>query len=97
MCRKQLECATIRATNQFFFYERILATQSEERATVKGEIQTLEPNTDPCYILKAPYILEFLDLKQNNAYYEKDLEQGLLDNMQEFLLELGKGFSFVAQ
>lgn len=47
--------------------------------------------------MKDPYILEFLNLKQNNAYYEKDLEQGLLDNLQEFLLELGKGFSFVAR
>lgn len=41
--------------------------------------------------------MEFQNLKQNNAYYEKDLEQGLLDNLQEFLLELGKGFSFVAR
>lgn len=80
-----------------FFYERLLATHSEEKATVQGEIQTLEPNTDPRHILKDPYILEFLNLKQNNAYYEKDLEQGLLDNLQEFLLELGKGFSFVAR
>lgn len=80
-----------------FFYERLLATQSEQREAVKGEIQTLEPKTDPEYILKDPYILEFLDLKQNTAYYEKDLEQGLLDNLQEFLLELGKGFSFVAR
>lgn len=80
-----------------FFYERLLATQSEEQEALKGEIQTLEPNADPHYILKDPYILEFLNLKQNNAYYEKDLEQGLLDNLQEFLLELGKGFSFVAR
>lgn len=80
-----------------FFYERLLATQAEQREAVRGEIQTLEPKTDPEYILKDPYILEFLDLKQNTAYYEKDLEQGLLDNLQEFLLELGKGFSFVAR
>ena len=80
-----------------FFYERLLATQADQRKSVKGEIQTLEPKTEPSYILKDPYILEFLNLKQNNAYYEKDLEQGLLDNLQEFLLELGKGFSFVAR
>ena len=80
-----------------FFYERLLATQSEQREAVRGEIQSLEPKTDPEYILKDPYILEFLDLKQNTSYYEKDLEQGLLDNLQEFLLELGKGFSFVAR
>lgn len=44
-----------------FFYERLLATQSEEQEALKGEIQTLEPNTDPRYILKDPYILEFLN------------------------------------
>ena len=80
-----------------FYYERLLSTQAEAQDGVRQEIQTLEPKTDPGYILKDPYILEFLDLKQNNAYYEKDLEQGLLDNLQEFLLELGKGFSFVAR
>ena len=47
--------------------------------------------------MKDPYILEFLDLKENKAYHEKDIEQGLIDNLQEFLLELGKGFSFVAR
>lgn len=80
-----------------FYYERLLATQSEQRDLIKSEIQSAEPKTDPEYILKDPYILEFLDLKQNKAYYEKDLEQRLLDNLQEFLLELGKGFSFVAR
>jgi len=38
-----------------------------------------------------------LDLKENHAYYEKDLEKALIDNLQDFLLELGKGFSFVAR
>jgi len=80
-----------------FYYERLLSTQSGSRESVKNEIQTLEPKTDPDYILKDPYILEFLDLKENRAYHEKDLEQGLIDNLQEFLLELGKGFSFVAR
>lgn len=80
-----------------FYYERLLATQSEQHDLIKSEIQNTDPKTDPDYILKDPYILEFLDLKQNKAYYEKDLEQGLLDNLQEFLLELGKGFSFVAR
>lgn len=80
-----------------FFYERLLATQSSQRESVKDEIFMLEPNIDPQYILKDPYILEFLDLKQNPAHHEKDLEQALLDNLQGFLLELGKGFSFVAR
>ena len=80
-----------------FFYERLLAAQKEHRAEIEGEIQTTEPKTDPEYILKDPYILEFLDLKENVKYSESGIEQGLIDKLQEFLLELGKGFSFVAR
>ena len=78
-----------------FFYERLLATQKSGRDDVRNEIQTLEPKIDPEYILKDPYILEFLDLKENRDYRENDLEQALIDKIQDFLLELGKGFSFV--
>lgn len=80
-----------------FFYERLLATQKENRPEVAKEIYKLEPKTDADYILKDPYILEFLDLKENIAYNENQLEQGLIDKLREFLLELGKGFSFVAR
>lgn len=80
-----------------FFYERLLATQKSGRESVRNEIQTLEPKTDPEYILKDPYILEFLDLKENRDYHESELEQALIDKIQDFLLELGRGFSFVAR
>jgi predicted nuclease of restriction endonuclease-like (RecB) superfamily len=80
-----------------FYYERLLATQKEGRESVKNEIQKTEPKTEPDYILKDPYILEFLDLKETKSYHESELEQAIIDNLQEFLLELGKGFSFVAR
>lgn len=80
-----------------FYYERLLATQKENRTEIAGEVFKLEPKTDADYILKDPYILEFLDLKENAKYSESELEQGLIDKLQEFLLELGKGFSFVAR
>jgi predicted nuclease of restriction endonuclease-like (RecB) superfamily len=80
-----------------FYYERLLATQKEGRESVKNEIQKTEPKTDPDYVLKDPYILEFLDLKENKNYHESELEQAVIDNLQQFLLELGKGFSFVAR
>ena len=80
-----------------FFYERLLATQQSDKAEVRNEIITLEPNTDPKYILKDPYILEFLDLKENRKYKEGELENALIDHLQDFLLELGKGFSYVAK
>jgi predicted nuclease of restriction endonuclease-like (RecB) superfamily len=80
-----------------FYYERLLATQKGGKESVKNEIQKTEPKTAPDYILKDPYILEFLDLKENKNYHESDLEQALIDNLQAFLLEMGKGFSFVAR
>jgi len=80
-----------------FFYERILTTQKSGRESVKNEIFKLEPNTEADYILKDPYILEFLDLNENRDYHESELEQGLINKLQEFLLELGRGFSFIAR
>ena len=68
-----------------------------KKAEVRGEIQSLEPNTEPKHLLKDPYILEFLGLEENKTYLEHELEQGLIDNLQNFLLELGKGFCFVAR
>lgn len=47
--------------------------------------------------VKDPYVLEFLQLKQNDTLYEQDLETELINKLQDFLLELGKGFSFVAR
>jgi predicted nuclease of restriction endonuclease-like (RecB) superfamily len=80
-----------------FYYERLLATKKENCPEIVGEIFNLEPKTEADYILKDPYILEFLDLQENAKYSESELEQGLIDKLQEFLLELGKGFSFVAR
>jgi len=78
-----------------FYYERLLA--SRDRKLVKAEIQKLEPGPKPKDIIKDPYVLEFLGLKENKAYLENELEQGLIDKLHDFLLELGKGFSFVAR
>ena len=79
------------------YYERIVATSEAKRLEVQMEIQSLEPNTMPKHVLKDPYILEFLGLEENKIYLEKELEQALINNLQNFLLELGKGFSFVAR
>lgn len=80
-----------------FYYERILSTGENKKTQVKDEIWKLEPDKEPKYLLKDPYILEFLELGENRAYLEHELEQGLIDNLQKFLLELGKGFCFVAR
>ncbi len=78
-----------------FYYERLLSSQDKE--AVREEIKTLEPNPTPKDIIKDPFVLEFLDLKENRKYLEKEIEQKVIDNLQEFLLELGNGFSFVGR
>ncbi len=51
----------------------------------------------PSQIIKDPMVLEFLGLKQESNYYEKDLETAIITHLHDFLLELGNGFSFVAR
>ncbi len=77
------------------FYHRILASKDKDR--VAAEIQTTVPKPEYEKIIKDPYVLEFLDLPQNEHFYESELEQALIDHLQKFLLELGRGFSFVAR
>ena len=78
-----------------FFYERLLSSKNKEQ--VAAEIQTLEPAKKPEDIIRDPYVLEFLGLASNDDFYESDLEQALITHLQKFLLELGRGFSFVAR
>jgi predicted nuclease of restriction endonuclease-like (RecB) superfamily len=78
-----------------FFYERLLSSQNKDE--VANEIQTLEPAKKPEDIIRDPYVLEFLGLTPNDDFYESDLEQALITHLQKFLLELGRGFSFVAR
>lgn len=78
-----------------FFYERLLSSQNKK--SVSSEIERLEPKPEYEKIIRDPYVLEFLDLNPNPNFYEKDLEQALINHLQKFLLELGRGFSFVAR
>ena len=78
-----------------FFYERLLASQ--DKKAVRQEIFEKEPPKRPEDFIKDPYVLEFLDVKQNATVYEKDLETALINELQKFLLELGRGFAFVAR
>lgn len=78
------------------FYERLLSSKDKEK--VSKEIFKLEPQIKKAEdIIKDPYVLEFLDLPENTSFLEKNLEQALIDHLQKFLLELGRGFSFVAR
>ena len=77
------------------YYQRILASQ--DRASVAAEIQATEPKPEYEKIVKDPYVMEFLQIKPDTHVYESDLEQALIDHLQQFLLELGRGFSFVSR
>lgn len=76
------------------YYERLLA--SKDKAVIEQEAQDkTEPlQDDPKHYLRDPYILDFLNL-QDKTWQESDLEQGIISNLQQFLLELGKCFLLI--
>ena len=77
-------------------FERLLLSSGKENKEIvyklSKEGQTLN---NPLDILKEPYVFEFLDIKETKPMLEKDLEKKLIKHMEDFLLELGKGFMFV--
>lgn len=78
-----------------FYYDRILA--SSNKTPVVSEANDLMRALSAENFIKDPYVLDFLDLKNYPALRESDLEQALIDKLQDFLLELGRGFCFVAR
>lgn len=77
------------------YYERLLSSRDKE--SVMTEAESLMAPLAAENFIKDPYVLDFLDLKNYPALRESDLEQALIDKLQEFLLELGRGFCFVAR
>ena len=74
-------------------YERLSISADKEKIlelSTKGQV--LNNGKD---LVKDPFVLEFLDIKENTSYLESDLERNILEHLKEFLLELGKGFSYV--
>lgn len=76
-------------------FERLLKSNDVE--SVLAVARNEQQPTKPSEIIKDPMVLEFLGLKREAAYYEKDLESAIISQLQDFLLELGNGFSFVAR
>jgi predicted nuclease of restriction endonuclease-like (RecB) superfamily len=77
------------------YYERLLASRKKE--PVRKEAATKLAKVEAEQFIRDPYVLEFLDLKDYPALRESAVEQTIIANLQAFLLELGKGFSFVAR
>jgi predicted nuclease of restriction endonuclease-like (RecB) superfamily len=77
-------------------YQRTLSIQEETK-----NLPQMAPKdeSDVAYtdFIRDPYVLEFLNLKSTPNFHEKDIEQGIIEHLKEFLLELGRGFSFVAR
>ena len=76
-------------------YERLLLSNDNESVLAVARKERI-PET-PQEIIKDPMVLEFLGLERKSAYYEKDVENAIITHIADFLLEMGKGFSFVAR
>jgi predicted nuclease of restriction endonuclease-like (RecB) superfamily len=76
-------------------WERLLL--SDDKASVLAVAKSEKQPSDAKEIIKDPMVLEFLGLKREESYYENDLEQAIITHLQEFLLELGNGFAFMAR
>lgn len=72
------------------YYERRLAAQCDE----KNEL-VLQCESDPMEYIKNPMVAEFMGFRRDKNYSESQLEQALVDNLEKFILELGRGFAFV--
>ncbi|MDO9949579.1 PDDEXK nuclease domain-containing protein [Glaesserella parasuis] len=77
------------------YYDRLLASQ--DQSIVKAEMLEKSVPLQASDLIKSPTVLEFLNLPTNLAYTEAELEKALINNLQQFMLELGKGFAFVAR
>ena len=77
------------------YYERMLMSKNAPQVKEEANEKTYEQ--EPKDIIKDPYVLEFLNLKDNPDFRESELEQAIIDKLQDFLIELGKGFAFVGR
>ena len=76
-------------------YERLLLSNNSE--DVLAVARSEKHPVDAKELIKDPMVLEFLGLKPDSTYYERDLESKIISHLQEFLLELGNGFAFLSR
>ena len=91
---QQWSSRTLERQINTFYYERLLSTQNKQE--VLQQSLSLE-KVSPTDFIKDPYIFEFLNIPESEKALEQDIESALIQNLQQFLLELGKGFSFVGR
>ena len=92
---RELECQI--ATQH---YERLLSTHrdtEETQSLLKANLPTKPDKFDPLKLVHDPFILEFLDVKSDAALQESELEKAIISHLEQFMLELGRGFAFVGR
>ena len=97
MCRiERWSVRTLRAKVDSMLFERTALSKNPE-SLIQAEVDTLrhEDRLTPAMVFRDPYVLDFLKL--NDRYVEKDLEDAIMRELEQFLLELGGGFSFLAR
>ena len=77
------------------YYERLLLSQTKDEVQTEMKNKIAKYQTDKLEYIKNPTVLEFLGLQPNSGYTEQKLEKAIIDNIQKFLMEMGKGFAFV--
>lgn len=77
-------------------FERIVLSR-DKKGVLEDNLKKYHEPKKSEDVVKDPYVLEFLGLEEKNHYTESDLEQAIINKIEQFLLELGKGFSFVAR
>ncbi|MEO6819780.1 MAG: PDDEXK nuclease domain-containing protein [Ginsengibacter sp.] len=80
-----------------FYYERILSSRNKKEVQDEAKQATSRLTLSLEDFIKDPYVLEFLNITSDSGYLEKDIEKAIIQKLQHFMLEMGKGFSFVAQ
>ena len=80
-----------------FYYNRIILSGEEHRQTIKRDAESEISIVKLSHIIKDPFVLEFLNVKENEKLLETQLELALIEKLQQFLLELGNGFAFVGR
>lgn len=99
--QESIECgwskAQLERQIQSSYYQRIVANRGSDGLIADQRERLLGDPVEATQMLKSPYVLEFLGLPDAASLHENTLEQAIIDNLQSFLLELGKGFSFVAR
>ena len=79
------------------YYERLLMSPEQEPVVNEMEEKTEKYELNRLEFVKNPVIAEFLGVPQDKSFVESDLEQAILANLQQFLMEMGKGYAFVAR